>query len=333
MISFSSILVEEDSYQKLINLLNLETKLNFQYYQRKFIERRIKSRMIRVDCSTIDSYYDYILSNPFEVNRFQESFNINYSYFFRNWDVFERFQKLFIESMNYKGRIVLSDLQPNPSNKFNLTKKKSRKKKRNYPEIPDFSLRNFNLTETSLYRKIRRRSANPIHIWSCPCAYGEEPYSIAMILDNLQIQIPNFPYFKIVASDIDKNVVHNARLGVYNEYSIKDISEYFEKNYFMKRKQRGGFKFVIKNHIKNSIEFINEDVTNGHQKSWKYDIVFCRNLLIYLNRDNRDKFLSIIETRMNRGGLLILGKTETLFNRTRNFKLVDSKNHIYMKIN
>ncbi len=330
MISFQSISVEEPSYQKLINLLNFETKLNFEYYQKKFIERRIKSRMIRIDCLTIDSYYDYIVSNPIELERFVESFNINYSYFFRNWDVFERFQNLFLESLNYKGRIVLSNFKPNPLYTFNINKYSKKKSKND--KISNLSLGNLNLMETSLYKKINRKSRNPINIWSCPCAYGEEPYSIAMILDNLKNQIPNFPDFNIIASDIDKIAIKTAKIGVYNEYSIKEVSEYFEKNYFMKIRDKQGFKYSAKRDIRNNIEFINEDVTRGHLKSWKYDIIFCRNLIIYLNRKNRGKFLKIIENYLNQGGLLILGKTETLFNIELSFKLIDSKNHIYLKI-
>lgn len=287
--------------------------------------------MIRVNSLTIDSYYNYILSNPIEVERFAESFNINYSYFFRNWDVFKRFQAMLLECVGSKQKFFISDLEPNPSNRFNVKLKPKKKTQKIASVISNFPNGKKFLTRSSLYRKINSGSIEPLRIWSCPCASGEEPYSIAMILDNLKIQIPHFPNFEIIASDIDKTAIKNAKMGLYNEYSIKDISEYFEKNYFNKKRDRLGYKYSIINNIRTKIEFINEDVTNGHLKTWKYDVIFCRNLLIYLNRNNRDKFLNMIDYQMKKGGLLILGKTETLLNTKGNFRLADSRNHIYIK--
>ena len=60
-------------------------------------------------------------------------------------------------------------------------------------------------------------------------------------------------------------------------------------------------------------------------------MIFFRYILIYVNRENRNKFINIIENRLNRGGLLILGKTETLLHSWSNLKLIDSNNQIYLK--
>ena len=64
---------------------------------------------------------------------------------------------------------------------------------------------------------------------------------------------------------------------------------------------------------------------------YRYDIIFCRYLLIYFNRENRHKFLKILESRLNENGILILGKTETLFDSWNTLKLVDSRSRIYIK--
>ncbi|MFX1238889.1 MAG: CheR family methyltransferase, partial [Promethearchaeota archaeon] len=334
---------------------------NFEFYRRNFIERRIKSRMIRVRCKTLDSYYEYILSNPNELEIFLASFNINYTYFFRNYDVFDRFQSLILESLNYQRSKILCDLNPNPINlrskdKTSINRNNKKKslisgdfknwrkdtplfdqQKQNLSKTLQFNHDKLNsyLKQTSLYQKINtpRISRKPVYIWSCACATGEEPYSIAMLLNNLRKQLPNFPYFKIVASDIDKTAIESAKIGIYNEQSTKEMSKYFEYNYFTKTKNNFGSRYVISNEIKNKIEFLQEDVTKGHVKKWKYDVIFCRYLLIYINRENRNKFLKVIENRLKPGGLLILGKTETLFRPNNHFKLVDGKNHIYMKTN
>ncbi|MFX1385381.1 MAG: CheR family methyltransferase [Promethearchaeota archaeon] len=361
LINFDNIIIEESSYQRLIQLLSQETKLNFDFYRRNFIERRIKSRMIRVRCKTLDSYYDYILSNPDELEIFLASFNINYTYFFRNYDVFDRFQSLILECLNYQKSKILCDLNPNPieirktenvpinrnDKKKSLVSRDFKDWRKNIPRLglekqivsitPQVNHEKINsfLKQTSLYQKINtpKFSRKPVYIWSCACATGEEPYSIAMLLNNLKKQIPNFPYFKLVASDIDKTAIERAKIGIYNEQSTKEMSKYFEYTYFTKTENNFGSRYVISNEIKNKIEFIQEDVTKGHVKKWKYDIIFCRYLLIYINRENRNKFLKVIENRLKPGGLLILGKTETLLRLNNHFKLVDGKSHIYMKTN
>lgn len=74
-----------------------------------------------------------------------------------------------------------------------------------------------------------------------------------------------------------------------------------------------------------------EDVTKGHQMAYKYDILFCRYLLIYFNRENRHKFLKILENQLNENGILILGKTETFFKSWGSLQLIDTNNRIYIK--
>ena len=172
---------------------------------------------------------------------------------------------------------------------------------------------------------------NHINIWSCPCATGEEPYSIAMILDNLETQVPRFPKYRIVASDIAHEAIEKAKIGIYTNDSMKEISDYFENKYFTKQKIHFGYHNLIDEKIKNKIEFVVEDVTKSHEKPYRYDIIFCRYLLIYFNRKNRAKFLKILENRLVENEILILGKTETLFDKWGSLQLIDTRNRIYIK--
>ncbi len=358
--------VEPQSYKRLLNHLKITTGLNFQFYRDNFIEKRVKARMIRVNCATIKAYHDYILAHSDESKKFFDGFNINYSYFFRNYDVFEKFQDLFIKCLYYNNISSNCDLIPHrPINHLNIKTPEKLgettiiRKDNNWSDIVKENYQNatqffkiyfdqnkisedsllhpqeidINLKETSLYKKFGspKRPNNQILIWSCPCASGEEPYSIAMILNNLKNQIPNFPDYKIVASDIDENAIENAKLGVYNDYSMNEIPSYFNTLYFKKKKEFFREQSIISDSIKKEIEFIAEDVTKVHKKNWKYDVIFCRYLLIYISRELRDQFLNIIDNHLAENGLLILGKTETLFNSHLSFRLVDSKNHIYIK--
>jgi len=150
-------------------------------------------------------------------------------------------------------------------------------------------------------------------------------------MDNLKTQVPRFPKYRIVASDIAHEAIEKAKIGIYANDSMKEISDYYENKYFNKQKTHFGHNNLINERIKSKVEFAEEDVTKGHNRPYKYDIIFFRYLLIYFNRENRAKFLKIIENRLVENGILILGKTETLFDSWGSLKLVDSRNRIYIK--
>lgn len=331
--------VDDKSYNELIGLLKVKTGLNFEYYNKPFIEKRIKARMIRVKCNTLDQYNKYISSNKAEVKKFIDGFTVNYTFFFRDYDVFETLQDLFIHGLNVNRKNIKSDIRPDPSKlakfrtKANAAKNQFKikiltdKPEKYYVDIFIF------LNQLSFYKKMKQipSEKNNTYIWSCPCATGEEPYSIAIILDNLESQVRRFPKYKIVASDISQEAIEKAKIGIFTDDSMKEISDYYEEKYFTKQETHFGHNNLIKEKIKNKIEFTVEDVTEGHQMPYKYDIIFCRYLLIYFNRENRHKFLRIIENRLAENGILILGKTETLFEKWGSLQLIDSRNRIYIK--
>ncbi|MCK4380476.1 MAG: hypothetical protein KAW51_05000 [Candidatus Lokiarchaeota archaeon] len=220
-------------------------------------------------------YVNYIRSHPIEVDLFLDKFTINYTYFFRNYSVYENFEK-FIK------------IYTNQSNRH-------------------------------------------LRIWSAPCATGDEPYTIAMILDQLKNKNKNFPEFEIVASDIDPTALKEATEGIYGEYPVHETPELYLKSYFTKKDTELGPKFTISEDIKKKVEFIQEDIIKGHKKNFKYDVIFCRNLFIYINQFAREKLLSIIESRLFDGGLLILGGSETLPRKNSSFKSINIRDRFYVK--
>lgn len=267
--------MESNFMEDIIDKLKEITGIKFEYYQRTFLERRIHFRVKNLEINSYKDYLDYLSTNPGESVCFLDKFTINYTYFFRNYKVFERFEEFV--------RQYIVGLK------------------------------------------------RPIRIWSGPCATGEEPYSIAMLFDKLKNKIINFPDYEIVASDIDKTALAIAENGVYGEYSIHEIPKSYIENYFIKKESPLGPKYKIRNDIREKVEFIEEDIIRGHKKNTKYDVIFCRNLLIYIQKEAKEKLLRNLANHLVHGGLLILGKTEMLMNPISSFKSIDTNNHFYVK--
>ena len=109
-----SIHIDNISYRRLIKFLGVNTGLNFEYYNKAFIEKRIKSRMIRVNCDDPEDYLKHISSQKEEIKIFVDSFTINYTFFFRDYDVFETFQDIFLDGLNVSKKDIESSIKPDP---------------------------------------------------------------------------------------------------------------------------------------------------------------------------------------------------------------------------
>jgi chemotaxis protein methyltransferase CheR len=146
-------------------------------------------------------------------------------------------------------------------------------------------------------------------IWCAASSTGEEPYSIAMVLAETfgRFDVP----VKIIASDIDSQVLQKAKAGVYKAEAIKGISESRTKQFFLKGKgDRAGWVKVIPE-LQNMIEF---KQLNLLKPDWDIphplDIIFCRNVMIYFDRDTQAKILTRMVRLLQPNGLYIAGHSE-----------------------
>lgn len=149
-------------------------------------------------------------------------------------------------------------------------------------------------------------AGRPLKILSIPCSSGEEPYSIAMVLNDLGLSKDQF---RIDAVDISTEVIKKARKGVYGNHSFRGKEIVYRDKYF---EHKDGM-YVISDDIKASVSFYNKNVLDDDFMNGKgpYDVVFCRNLLIYFDYETKCKVLSSLHRLMTRKALLVLGHAET----------------------
>jgi chemotaxis protein methyltransferase CheR len=149
-----------------------------------------------------------------------------------------------------------------------------------------------------------------IKIWSIPCSTGEEPYSIALFLLEYWRDVDDFD-IEIVASDIDTSVIQKARLGIYDERALQHVSAETIKKY-MTRMNDGRHQVVsaIRDSIKFSqVNILDPNVAGRHVG---FQVVFCRNLLIYFDDLSRREAAEAIFASLAPGGFVCLGHSESM---------------------
>ena len=156
----------------------------------------------------------------------------------------------------------------------------------------------------------RKKPGERVRIFSIPSSTGEEPYSIALYLLEYWKDIDKWDV-EIVSADIDTNALEAAKQGVYSSRSVQNLPKPILQKYFTPLKD-GYYK--ITDDLINAIEFKKANIVNSIEmlKFRNFDIVFCRNLLIYFDDLSRKKAAENLYSAMNPGGFICLGHAESM---------------------
>ncbi|MBU2873939.1 CheR family methyltransferase [Marinobacter salexigens] len=169
----------------------------------------------------------------------------------------------------------------------------------------------FRILQEKLLPEFAARSpAPPLRIWSAACSTGQEPYSVGMIVDEFRRQKPGkLRDVKITATDISRSVLEVARRGEYEMIAIgRGLSPERQKLFFTPSASGG---WQIRPQIKSMVEFKELNLLERYMLG-KFDIVMCRNVLIYFSAELKKDILTRIHATLNPGGYLILGASESL---------------------
>ncbi len=171
-----------------------------------------------------------------------------------------------------------------------------------------------------------RSFKDAIRIWVPGCATGEEPYSIAMtLIETLGDRWMHRP-IQIFATDIDKKAIERARVGIYPESIIADLTPARLQNFFTK--VAGGYQ--VSKSIREMCVFAEQDVVTDPPFS-RLDLICCRNLLIYFDNRLQKKAFSIFHFALKNSGMLFLGSSESISNGSGLFLPMDKTYKIYAK--
>lgn len=143
-----------------------------------------------------------------------------------------------------------------------------------------------------------------IKIWSAACSTGDEPYTLVMLLAKF---IP-LSKIKIIATDIDKQVLEKAQVGIYDEKSIKGLPKEYITKYFTKVGTRS---YQISDEVKKCVEFKQHNLLKDAYPSG-CNMIVCRNVMIYFTEEAKDEIYKKFNASLKKDGILFVGSTEQI---------------------
>lgn len=165
----------------------------------------------------------------------------------------------------------------------------------------------------------RNKNTKQIRVWSAGCSTGEEPYTLAMtLLDN----VPPDWDIKVLATDLDTNVLQTAMDGVYSEERVTDLSEQILKRWFMRGKGAQDGLVRVRPQLQKIIQFKKLNLMQDWPMKCQFDFIFCRNVLIYFDRDTKALLASKYAKMLASRSWLFIGHSESLNQLSNEFDLV-----------
>ncbi|MCX7747653.1 MAG: protein-glutamate O-methyltransferase CheR [Clostridia bacterium] len=182
-------------------------------------------------------------------------------------------------------------------------------------------------------KDLREGKKSEIKIWSAACSTGQEPYSTAMFIDHYlqsnNIKDIRLSQFKILATDISSTVLEVAKMGKYDSISImRGLHETYKTDYF----KNEGRVWHLSENIKAAVQFKQFNLQSSFLFLGKFDMIFCRYVMIYFSDIFKKEVLSKIASALNPGGVMFIGSSELFNDYKENFHMKQHKTGVYYEV-
>ncbi len=172
-----------------------------------------------------------------------------------------------------------------------------------------------------------RPAASKIKIWCAAASAGQEPYSLAMILREERAKLRGMQ-MDILASDISDKIIEKAKAGIYSQFEVqRGLPVQLLVKYF----QKEGDMWRIDPSLRQNIAFRTFNLLGNYRSHGTFDVVFCRNVLIYFNQETKRDILNRMAAQMTPDGFLFLGAAETVLGLSDAFEPVTGKRGLYRR--
>lgn len=184
----------------------------------------------------------------------------------------------------------------------------------------------FNYLQNQILPPLKRRGKG-LRIWSAGCSSGEEAYSIAMLL-NEEFPDVDKTNLKILATDISSTVLAKARCGEYEKASVKDVPATFLAKYFSLVHTNSSAIYRVDDTLRKIVHFARLNLTDAWPMKKPFDVIFCRNVMIYFDTSVQRNLVQRFYELLNPGGYLLVGHSESLLASSGEFKYVQPATYV-----
>lgn len=158
----------------------------------------------------------------------------------------------------------------------------------------------------------RTRARPRLIVWSAACSVGAEPYTLAMVLDDLAGQTQGFD-FTILATDISTRVLEKAAQGIYAEEMVAPVPAEYRRSYFMRARDSRRHEMRVVPELREKIRFLRMNLLeDSYPLDQPADLIFCRNVLIYFDKPTQNRVIGRLCDNLRPGGYLFLGHSESV---------------------
>lgn len=171
-----------------------------------------------------------------------------------------------------------------------------------------------------------RGGARKIRLWCAAASSGQEPYTLAMLWKESQNLFPGWS-LEILATDISDDILALARKGNYSQF---EVQRGLPIQLLMKYFKQDGERWQISDDLRKMIRYENFNLLDSMARLGQFDIIFCRNVLIYFDEPTKKRILDSMSTLLPKDGFLFLGGAETVFGITDKFKPMDGQRGLYI---
>jgi chemotaxis protein methyltransferase CheR len=190
----------------------------------------------------------------------------------------------------------------------------------------------FEVLKEKILPEIAKKQPQQVKIWSAACSTGQEPYSLSMVVQEYLISKPgSLPAngVQILGTDISPSVLTEARAACYEEATVsRGLSQEMKSRFF---KQRNG-RWELNEEIKKRVSFRELNLMHSYALLGRFDVIYCRNVLIYFSPDLKRDIISRMAKALNPGGYLILGGSESISGYSTAFDLVRWRNGVIYQL-
>lgn len=174
----------------------------------------------------------------------------------------------------------------------------------------------------------RRAAQKKIRIWSAAASSGQEAYSLAMILEEERMKLSGWT-FEIIGTDISQAMLEKARGGIYTQFEVQRglpiqlLTKYFEKS---------GDHWKVAEKLRSMVTFKQHNLLHSGRSLGKFDVVFCRNVLIYFDLETKRSVLNDMRELVAEDGALLLGGAETVVGVSDAFRPIENERGAYRPV-